>query len=151
MTDTLELDGGSLYVHPTENGKCRHLKYDLLKTPLAADIDKIADFMFGLFRHDESMRHILHMRHVQSEELSNIELPQCLALVARIMQNKDLAERSIQGIVLQCKVIDGPAEVAKNLFLGLYQPKNFAIVASDEEANDFLAKQERKAAKKAQD
>lgn len=145
MDASLTVAGTRLYVQPTSCESCRHLKLDMTTTPASEDIHEITNFISDLFRRTPGVQYLFHLRHVRTSELENLDLPRCLAIVGRIMQERELAEKSVLATVLQCHYIDGAAEVATKLFLSLYNPHNFTIACTEKEADAFLSKHEQRA------
>ena len=85
-------------------------------------------------------RAALHIEHVDSDRLDAPDLGLLMRLVAELFAHRDVIERRVCATCVQAKELDEPAKVARDLFLGLYNPANFKIVVGDAKARAFLAK-----------
>ena len=91
-------------------------------------------------RAHENARAALHIQHVESDRLDAPDLGLLMRLVSELFQHREVIERVVCATCVQAKELDEPAKMARDLFLGLYNPANFKIVVGDERAQSFLAR-----------
>lgn len=85
-------------------------------------------------------RAALHIQHVESDRLDAPDLGLLMRLVAELFAHRDVIEAHVCATCVQAKELDEPARMARDLFLGLYNPANFKLVVGDEKARAFLAR-----------
>lgn len=82
---------------------------------------------------------VLHVEDSAADDMTPLELPQLLCLVAKLMEHRELIDRALFGTVIQVRKLDDAAVFAKDLFLGLYTPsKPFDLVRTPEEVARFF-------------
>ena len=138
MTTVCRRAGVHAYVEPTSAPRLHLLRVDLTCVPTGDALDALVVDL-STFAQDHDERYVLHIRHVDSDTLQPPNLAELLALVGRLLDLKHLVDTKFRGTLVQGRHVDDVVRTAKNLFLGLYQPRRpFDIVASDAEAAAFV-------------
>ena len=109
-------------------------------TPGPDEISVAVGKAVAWLRGDERRRAALHIQHVESDRLDAPDLGLLMRLVAELFAHRDVIEARVHATCVQAKELDEPAKLARNVFLGLYNPKDFKLVVGDEKARAFLAR-----------
>lgn len=84
---------------------------------------------------------VLHIQDVNDDSLHPPDIGFLLHLASKLLDSRDLIDRSLLGTVVQAKHLDPPALLARDLFFGLYTPrKEMVLCDSAKEASSFVAR-----------
>ena len=84
---------------------------------------------------------VLHIEDTATGLLNPPDMGCILCIVGRLLEHRDQLQKKLRGTCVQARRIDDPARMAKDLFLGVYQPvAPFDIVEGAAAAKAFLAK-----------
>lgn len=108
------------------------------ETPSTEDVERLMAVLFPWFDVVEGGV-CLHIEHCETEHIQPPEVGTLLLIAAKLLEAKDRIDRSLVGTVVQARHLDGPALMARDLFLGMYQPrKPLHIVQGRREARRCL-------------
>ena len=126
----------SLRVEPRDG----RLWLGLRATPTRDEIEAAADAVHAHLAAHPTKKVALHIEDVSERtDVTPLDLPCILCLVTRLLEHKDLVERTLRGACIQARRVDPPARAAHALFLTVYALSTpLVLVEGPEEAARFL-------------
>ena len=113
------------------------LHVDVQNVPVDKELDEISTII-ATFLQNYSECIMVHVRHVETLELTPPDLSALLMITGTLLQLRSVIETKVCGILIQGTRIDERVLVAKELFLNLYKPSMpLDIVSCDDEVRRF--------------
>ena len=138
MTTVCQRPGFVVSLAETSEPRIQILRMDVREVPVRDDLEAIVLMVSTFVQHHEG-RLVIHMRHVETDNLNPPDMQGMLSIVGKLMELRETFDTKLKGAIVQGTCIDDVVLLAKNLFLGLYKPKKpFDIVASDAEVQTFM-------------
>lgn len=129
----------SVYECPTCDPTLKRIRVDMTQMPSDNGIDALCTVLVT-YSQNAPTRTLLHIRHVETENMQPPSMHSMLTIAGRLMENKELLERTLRGTIIQGTRIDDVVRMAYSLFKTIYKPERlFEIVDNDEACMEHVA------------
>lgn len=125
---------------PTTDVPLHRVLVRLPAHPSPEALDAIFSEVLGFCRRQESLRFALHIEaHQQQDDAPPPDAPLLFRVAGKLLDHRELVDERVVGTCIQVPSLDAGARMARDIFLGLYQPcTKLCLAETPEDVRNFL-------------